>query len=264
MKAWKRALICSVAASCVFSLGPSSNADEVVGCPQGMVKVSGEALDASTDLGEALQDMSCIDWIDRAFPARCARFDKGVWAERKRGLKTRRLEFCVDEHEWPNRRGENPKVFVTYHEARAACESVGKRLCTEEEWTFACEGEEGAPYSRGYDRDPLKCNIDRPWIPPDYDRLFSPTRPDLQEAELGRLWQGLPSGASSCVSPFGIHDMTGNVDEWTTSTRRSGYRSILKGGYWGPVRNRCRPSTRIHNEWHKNYQAGFRCCLDRG
>ena len=31
-------------------------------------------------------------------------------------------------------------------------------------------------------------------------------------------------------------------------------------GYWGPVRNRCRPMTTDHNMWHSGYQIGFRCC----
>ena len=56
--------------------------------------------------------------------------------------------------------------------------------------------------------------------------------------------------------------MTGNVDEWTTSASATGRRSILKGGYWGPVRARCRPSTRSHGEQFRYYQMGFRCCAD--
>jgi formylglycine-generating enzyme required for sulfatase activity len=83
------------------------------------------------------------------------------------------------------------------------------------------------------------------------------------EEETKRLWQGALSGAfEDCVSPFGVHDMIGNVDEWTVSTRKRGYRSILKGGYWSTVRTRCRASTRVHNEQHHMYQAGFRCCRD--
>ena len=38
--------------------------------------------------------------------------------------------------------------------------------------------------------------------------------------------------------------------------------SGLKGGYWGPVRDRCRPMTTDHNQWHTGYQIGFRCCAD--
>jgi hypothetical protein len=62
--------------------------------------------------------------------------------------------------------------------------------------------------------------------------------------------------------------MTGNVDEWVLNEAGSEngpeYQSGLKGGYWGPVRNRCRPATTDHNRWHHGYQIGFRCCADPG
>jgi formylglycine-generating enzyme len=38
------------------------------------------------------------------------------------------------------------------------------------------------------------------------------------------------------------------------------FMSGLKGGYWGPVRTRCRPMTTAHNETFRYYQIGFRCC----
>lgn len=243
-----------------FSHGPV-NQDSFGFCPPDMAHVKGAAFDASNDLGEALQDMSCSVWINENFPARCAKFEPDVWKSRRKMLKTHELDFCIDRYEWPNIEGKDPQIFYTYYDAVRECMQAGKRLCNEEEWTFACEGEEGTPYPYGYERNANACNIDRPWIPPDYDRMFPPAKIASQEEELNRLWQGVPSGAMpTCVSGFGVHDMTGNVDEWTSSVRKNGYRSILKGGYWGPVRNRCRPSTRIHNEWHRNYQAGFRCC----
>ena len=86
---------------------------------------------------------------------------------------------------------------------------------------------------------------------------------DRAREELDRLWQGEPSGSrSGCKSPFGVYDMTGNVDEWTRSVNTTGYASILKGGYWGPVRARCRPATRAHNEDFVAYQQSFRCCAE--
>ena len=42
---------------------------------------------------------------------------------------------------------------ITFHEAEALCKKDSKRLCTENEWTFACEGEEVRPYPYGYTRD---------------------------------------------------------------------------------------------------------------
>ena len=58
--------------------------------------------------------------------------------------------------------------------------------------------------------------------------------------------------------------LTGNVDEWTRTVREGERPSILKGGYWGPVRTRCRPATRSHDENHIFYQQGTRCCADLG
>ena len=172
--------------------------------------------------------------------------------------------FCIDQYEYPNRAGEKPLLAVNWFEAGRLCEAQGKRLCTADEWTFACEGEGGLPYPYGYSRDREACNIDKPYIfPNDAAYANSATR----DAEIARLDQREASGArASCVSPFGIFDMTGNVDEWVVlergSLEQAPFKSALKGGYWGPVRNRCRPITATHNPWHSGYQIGFRCCSD--
>jgi formylglycine-generating enzyme required for sulfatase activity len=172
--------------------------------------------------------------------------------------------FCVDRYEWPNRFGTKPEVAMTWDEAKTKCEAVGKRLCEDKEWTLACEGQERLPYPYGYSRNPEACNIDRPYIMPDNEAFGDPKR---REQEILRVDQRDPSGTrASCVSPFGVHDMTGNVDEWVMNEagkeKDKPYKSGLKGGYWGPVRNRCRPITTDHNQWHIGYQIGFRCCAD--
>lgn len=170
------------------------------------------------------------------------------------------MRFCIDRYEHPNRRGAFPVVATTWSEARATCASAGKRLCTEDEWTLACEGNDALPYPYGFVRDDEACVIDR--RNPAFDaESLSNRSTDAYADELDRLWRGEPSGARPrCRSPFGVHDLTGNVDEWTITTRRSGMKSILKGGYWGPIRARCRPSTRAHGEDFAFYQIGFRCC----
>jgi formylglycine-generating enzyme len=234
------------------------------GCAAGMVRVEGRFRhdsqgEASGEI-ERIQNGACTDWVSKTFPARCRTFDKAKIAEGVSKLPTRPLDFCMDRFEYPNVLGQNPMIVVTFHEAEALCKKSSKRLCTENEWTFACEGEEVRPYPNGWTRDATSCVIDRPWRP-FAEGALQPRDGAGARAELDRLWQGEPSGSrGGCKSPFGVYDMTGNVDEWTRSARTSGYSSILKGGYWGPVRARCRPATRAHNEDFVAYQQGFRCC----
>ncbi|HVJ93587.1 MAG TPA: SUMF1/EgtB/PvdO family nonheme iron enzyme [Labilithrix sp.] len=228
-------------------------------CLPGMVEVSGNMKQDA--LVDDLQLQACTSWIDRKWPERCAHYDRNKWRALSKNLPVEPLHFCIDRFEYPNRKGEYPAIFITWYDARDACEADGKRLCTEDEWTFACEGEEARPYPNGYTRDPKACLNDRPWRAFREAALASR---DRVSDELDRLWQGLPSGARPlCKSPFGVYDMTGNVDEWTrTSNALAERQSVMKGGYWGPVRTRCRPATRAHDELHTFYQQGFRCCAD--
>jgi sulfatase modifying factor 1 len=234
-------------------------------CPPGMVEVEGRMKVGGwgwEDAVDALQRQACVDWIDRAFPERCARYDRDRWLALSSRLPVRPMHFCIDRFEYPNRRGAYPWIMVSWTEARALCAEQGKRLCTEAEWTFACEGEEAMPYPYGYVRDADACVIDRPWRPVDAAAL-APRDGERALVELDRLWQGDASGSHPrCRSAFGVYDMTGNVDEWTESVVPGEHPSILKGGYWGPVRTRCRPSTRVHGPDFTFYQQGFRCCAD--
>jgi sulfatase modifying factor 1 len=232
-------------------------------CAPGMVEVQGSMrLDGKEGSVEALQDTVCTDWINHDFPARCGAYDAARWQKIARDLPARPEHFCIDRFEYPNRKSGYPLIAVNWHEAGALCKDRGARLCTEDEWTFACEGDDALPYPTGYVRDPEACVIDKPWRLFD-ERLLAARDSAIAEAELDYVWQGEASGSRPrCKSPFGVYDMTGNVDEWTRSVEREGYASIFKGGYWGPVRARCRASTRAHNEEFYFYQQGFRCCAD--
>ncbi len=232
---------------------------DAAGCPAGMVRVKGGARQGDV---ESLQDAACTDWISKDFPARCRTFDAEKVAAAVASLPTKAMDYCMDRYEYPNQLGQNPIIVVTFHEAEAMCGKAKKRLCTETEWTFACEGEEARPYPYGFTRDPSACVVDRNWRP-FAEGALQPRDGQQAREELDRLWQAEPSGSrGACKSPFGVYDMTGNVDEWTRSVRQAGYRSVLKGGYWGPVRARCRPATRAHDEDFVAYQQGFRCCAD--
>jgi formylglycine-generating enzyme required for sulfatase activity len=206
-------------------------------------------------------EQRCIRWLDPSTQLQCAEFEKTP-ASGRCMTTGQPKHFCMDRYEWPNRFGALPTFMASWREAKSSCESLGRRLCSDTEWTLACEGPDRKPYpyGDGYERDDHACNIDKPYIWPHPERIFDPkTRAD----ELAKLDQREPSGArSACVSPYGVHDMVGNVDEWVVNESQFGrpYLSGLKGGYWGPVRTRCRPMTTAHDETFRYYQIGFRCC----
>jgi len=222
-------------------------------CPSDMVEVDGEYCPAPEQI--------CEEFISEKRD-RCERFRQKV---RCFGQPTSK-HFCIDKYEFPNEAGRRPTLSVTWDQARDVCANEGKRLCAADEWTLACEGPQRKPYPFGYARDATACNFDKPYILPDNDAYDDPR---TREAEATRVNQSEPSGSRpGCVSDYGVYDMTGNVDEWVYNGHGSPqgpeFQSGLKGGYWGPVRNRCRPMTTDHNHWHHGYQIGFRCCKDVG
>lgn len=178
--------------------------------------------------------------------------------------KPRRQRFCIDRYEYPNQKGAHPPVMVDWYDAAGACAAKGKRLCWESEWVSACEGPEKLPFPYGLSRDPGKCNIDNPWLNVDLKRLYSPDHA-VQSAMLAWLDQSVSSGfKEGCVSGFGVHDLTGNLDEWvnTEKTYEKSKWAGLKGGAWGHVRNACRPMTTSHAPEFTYYFVSFRCCSD--
>jgi hypothetical protein len=189
----------------------------------------------------------------------CAEFSRAQHCQQP----TDHRRYCIDQHEWPNQVGENPKVYVDWNEAKALCQGAGKRLCRRSEWMLACEGPKRLPFPWGFVRQPSPCNIDRATL--DFD-VYAMIKDDTREGELARLWQADRIGSHpDCVSAYGAFDMTGNVDEWTDNQLDdpgTAYVSTLNGGYWGPVRNTCRLATKSHGPDFKFYQVGFRCCGD--
>jgi len=236
-----------------FASTPQARATISPSCSSDMIEVTGNYCPASEQI--------CEDYISEKRD-RCERFRTTVQCIGKPEPKN----YCIDRFEYPNELGQWPLVAVTWDDAQNICSKEGKRLCTEEEWTLACEGPERKPYPFGYTRDRTACNFDKPYIMPDN---FAFDDPRTRAAEIARVSQSEPSGSRArCVSDYGVYDLTGNVDEWVFNGHGSPqgpeFRSGLKGGYWGPVRNRCRPMTTDHNQWHRGYQIGFRCCNDVG
>jgi len=105
---------------------------------------------------------------------------------------------------WKNQsqKSAHPVTGVTYYEAEAYCKWIGSvknksvRLPTEMEWEYAARGDDGRPFPWGEDFDPRLVNT--------------------LETEIGATVEAASMPGDS--SPFGVMDMSGNVQQWTTST----------------------------------------------
>ncbi|MBU1627748.1 formylglycine-generating enzyme family protein [bacterium] len=148
-------------------------------------------------------------------------------------------EFCIDQYEFPNKKGEMPSVNITWFEAEEYCKKERKRLCTGEEWEKACAGKEWLKYSYGNTFIPSNC------------RHGKTPRKDVDR-----------SGSNPfCKNLYGVHDMIGGVWEWTSDPFYQTY--VKRGGYInaGPDQANC--FSRAQQQAKSGgIHDGFRCCKD--
>jgi formylglycine-generating enzyme required for sulfatase activity len=150
----------------------------------------------------------------------------------------------------------HPVVNVTWSEAVAYCQWIGGRLPTEAEWEHAARG--------GLD-----------------GRLF-PWGDDFTGQANAR--HNLKSEQFNFTAPvatfppnaYGLHDMSGNVWEWTASpfTRTHAHKPenagydlrTIKGGGWDNLIPRLRVSERaaLSRSGRHNLYVGFRCVREKG
>ncbi|WP_224245432.1 protein kinase domain-containing protein [Hyalangium gracile] len=154
------------------------------------------------------------------------------------------VSFCIDEYEYPNQKGAQPRVSVTWEEARQLCDKEKKRLCREEEWEKACKGPGSSRYPYPGPFNPERCNTD------------DAQGKDRKLAEAGRF--------EECRSAYQVADLSGNVAEWTSSPfTGNDLNRTQKGGAFDRPGYAVRCSARISGDPGKpEPTVGFRCCAD--
>lgn len=117
--------------------------------------------------------------------------------------------------EYPAGQADSPVTGVSWSEASAYCEWVGKRLPSEAEWEKACRGPDMYIFPWGNMWDPERANTgiecSARW-PPTVEAIWQLLEADLPGDACPHPMPvgSLPQGAST----YGVLDMAGNATEW--------------------------------------------------
>jgi gamma-glutamyl hercynylcysteine S-oxide synthase len=231
-----------------------TNITEMVKVPRGKFTIGSDSIEALDNERPAHKIYLDTYWIDR-HPVTCGQYEQFMiaggyrtkihWSEA--GWQWLQQNPLNQPLYWTNYsdRLDHPVCGVSYYEAEAYANFVGKRLPTESEWEKAAQGTSH------------QCN---------HGHLMGQTT---------------PINTYGSASHYGCQDMLGNVWEWTASWFKgypgftpypySGYSAayfdeqhrVLRGGSWAT--NSVSLRTSFRNWYHPHLRqifAGFRCAQD--
>ena len=218
-------------------------------CPQGMAKV----------------ENFCIDQFEGTLVHTKT---EEPWSPYKNPGKT------INDLKAVSRLGVVPQAYITGEQAAIACQNAEKRLCADSEWLQACAGSEERKFPYGNQEISGQCNYGR--MHPDVRTAEKPAaKYELTDSEVNKVYDLASTGKyNQCVTPEGIYDLTGNLQEWVDDGNPA-IPNKLGGGYYGaplcsggvcviqePAKDNRGCGFQIvgHPITHWDYSVGFRCC----
>lgn len=214
------------------------------------------------------------------FPEHDSRFDRQLWKDHV--------------HEgYPANKPEQPAIRVSWEEAMAFCRKLSVKvglnitLPTEAQWEWACRaGSDDAfwygslntdfgKFENMADKQLNKMAVrgvnPQPMSERDSWYKYYTYQPKENGVDDGNMLQ--VEGGGYQPNAFGLHDMHGNVAEWTRSDylpypysekmQGSGVEKVVRGGSWTDHPKTCTSYyRRAYLPWQKVYNVGFRVIVE--
>ena len=167
-------------------------------------------------------------------------------------------------------REDHPVMYTTYPDVEEYCRWAKVKLPTEAQWEKAARGTDGRKFPWGEKWNPENCN--------NADLSGKQILSAMADIHNGR--GTLPVGSvPGDMSPYGVMDMAGNINEWCRDWYKSGYykkspeknpqgpekgtERSTRGGAWSMKMQRCRATSRWSGSVESNLDDyGFRCVVE--